>query len=252
MGGKICPKWNLTPIPSTFSHGKVTCCGKLYRKQKISHERFQEESLESSRTSTMDLLCKKALSWIFHWFLGSYISPLQQNFLYDHKITGFVKARKTFPRMQLTGQMKIDKEKQQSITVKRLRIRDFSGYQGLFFYSLFKVDITNIIVILLIYNILMQIDSFDVIPSWRYHQKNYHCVVFSAVLLNGISFYIIWVLVLCTTVVFSILLFSFSSSQSGLSSFRRGYFCDSSCIGIIVEMSWVLFPFLFFEKKIHA
>lgn len=32
--------------------------------------------------------------------------------LYDHKITGFVKARKTFPRMQLTGQMKIDKEKQ--------------------------------------------------------------------------------------------------------------------------------------------
>ena len=32
--------------------------------------------------------------------------------LYDHKITGFVKARKTFPKMQLTGQIKIDKEKQ--------------------------------------------------------------------------------------------------------------------------------------------
>lgn len=180
MGGKICPKWNLTPIPSTFSHGKVTCCGKLYRKQKISHERFQEESLESSRTSTMDLLCKKALSWIFHWFLGSYISPLQQNFLYDHKITGFVKARKTFPRMQLKGQIKIDKQKQQSITVKKLRIRGFSGYQGLFFYSLFKVYITNIIVILLNYNILMQIDSFDVIPSWRYHQKKLSlCCIFS-------------------------------------------------------------------------
>ena len=171
MGGKICPKWNLTPIPSIISHRKVTSCEKLYRKQKISHERFQEASLESSRTSTMELLCKKALSWIFHWFLGSYVSPLQQNVLYDHKITGFVKARKTFPRMQLIGQIKIDKQKQQSTSVKRLSIRGFSEYQGLFFHSLFKVDITNITVILLIYNILMQINSFDVIPSWRYHQK---------------------------------------------------------------------------------
>ena len=97
----------------------------------------------------------------------------------------------------------------------------------------------------------MQIDSFDVIPSWRYHQKNYHCVVFSAVLLNGISFYVIWVLVLCTTFFFSILLFSFNSSQSGFSPFLRGYFCDSSCVGIRVEMSWVLFPFFVLEKKIH-
>ena len=41
-----------------------------------------------------------------------------------------------------------------------------------FFYSLFKVDITNTVVILLIYNILLQIDWFDVISSWRYHQNN--------------------------------------------------------------------------------
>ena len=39
-----------------------------------------------------------------------------------------------------------------------------------FFFSLFKVDITNI-VILLIYNIIIKIDLFDVISSWRYHQK---------------------------------------------------------------------------------
>ena len=38
----------------------------------------------------------------------------------------------------------------------------------LFFYSLFKVDITNIIVILSIYNTLIQVDW---IFSWRYHQK---------------------------------------------------------------------------------
>ena len=97
----------------------------------------------------------------------------------------------------------------------------------------------------------MQIDSFDVIPSWRYHQKNYHCIVFSVVLLNGISFYVIWVLVLCTTFFFSILLFSFNSSQSRFSPFRRGYSCGSSCVGIRVEMSWVLFPFLVLEKKNH-
>ena len=95
----------------------------------------------------------------------------------------------------------------------------------------------------------MQIDSFDVIPSWRYHQKNYHCIVFSVVLLNGISFYVIWVLVLCSTFFFSILLFSFNSSQSRFSPFRRGYSCGSSCVGIRVEMSWVLFPFLVLEKK---
>ena len=34
-----------------------------------------------------------------------------------------------------------------------------------FFYSLFKADITNIVVILLIYNMLIKIDWFDVISS---------------------------------------------------------------------------------------
>ena len=45
----------------------------------------------------------------------------------------------------------------------------FFGILVFFFYSLFKIYITDII--LLIYNMLMQIDWFDVISSRRYHLK---------------------------------------------------------------------------------
>ena len=77
-----------------------------------------------------------------------------------------------------------------------------------------------------------------------------HCIVFSVVLLDGIPFYIIWVSV---TVHYFLLLnlnFSFNSSQSGFSPFRKSCFCVSSCVEIRVEMSWFFVSISFFRNKV--
>ena len=66
-----------------------------------------------------------------------------------------------------------------------------------------------------------------------------HCIVFSAVLLDGIVSYVFWLPVQYYVLRYfiSILFFSFNSSQPRFSFFRSVYFCVNSCVEIRLEMS---------------